>query len=169
LIGTLHYPASTYVPPISIVSESKLLDMRAHSDLVESPRYAATRYLVSTGAIGSRQEILFFPTPGRSPLLSYDYEAYCGSLTDALPYPLGGMQVAEVYIESCLALAESRINDELGIHAAQFQTLLIDAISRDRKRGAQNHGRMGHNENEWFDRDWGVPPFPIYYNGEIIT
>jgi hypothetical protein len=170
LVGVFHYAAAEYRNPISIISVSRLLDLRASSDTTGSPTYAAIRYKASTGSAGQKQEVLFFPTPDASKTLSYEYEAYNGALSDSYPYPLGGMQLAELYIESCLAIAETRINDEIGQHAQQFQALLVDAIARDRKRGAQMYGHMGNveEETEFFRRGYTGSVYPITYGGETI-
>lgn len=167
LVGNLHYAANLQRSAISIVSVADLLDMRSHYDQNDAPRYAAIRYKSSTGTTGQRQEILFWPEPDAVYTLSYEYEAYSGVLSDTYPYPLGGMQLAELYIESCLSVAEQRMNDEVGIHTAQFQALLVDAIIRDRKRGSRNFGQMGHKEG-YEERirhgDTGTT-YPITYKG----
>ena len=173
LIGTLHYPEAAYRHTIQIVPASRIVDMYAYSNLTDDPTYAAVRYKADDGSYGQRQELLLFPTPTAPWTLSYEYEAYSGALSDDFPYPLGGMQLAELYIESCLALAETRINDAIGQHAQQFSVLLIDAVARDRKRGAQRYGAMGHKERGDGDRDWLLhgmtgPPYPIMYHGEMI-
>jgi hypothetical protein len=170
LIGALYYPAEEYRAAISVISVGKLLNLRAQSDETGAPVYAATRYKTSVGTTGQRQEILFFPTPDASWTLNYEYEAYSGTLTLTYPYPLGGMQLAELYIESCLAVAETRVNDEIGQHAQQFNALLVDAIARDRKRGAQNYGAMGNVEDRTseFHRGWTGGVYPITYKGETI-
>jgi hypothetical protein len=144
LIGELSYPDNEYRNPIAVIAVGKLLALRANSDLTSgAPQYAATRYKTSTGSAGQKQEILFWPTPDASWTLLYEYEAYSGALSDSCPYPLGGMQLAELYLESCLAVAESRITDAPGTHTKQFGSLLLDRIARDRKRGAQLYGQMG--------------------------
>ena len=179
LIGVLNYAEAEYRSPIVVISASKLLGMRAYSNLTEAPKYAAVRYLEDTaGTTGQRQEILFYPTPGAAYTLNYEYEAYSGALCDAYStppgtrvYPLGGMQLAELYIESCLALAETRINDTIGQHQQQFQALLVDCIARDRKRGSQRYGQMGNREQDEmfpFRRGWSGPPYPILYKGESV-
>lgn len=173
LIGSIHFPVDTYYPDIQIVSVSKLLGLRAiftQLGLSKIPCYAATRYKTSTGASGQRQEILFYPTPQQAWTLVYEYEAYSGALSSSFPYPLGGMQLAELYIESCLATAESRLTDEIGIHAQTFGALLVDAISRDRKRGSRFFGNMGHKEDEGqlFRRGYGASIYPLTINGDVI-
>jgi hypothetical protein len=172
LIGTLHYAAGEHRSSLVIVSVGKLLQMRACADLNGAPTYAAYRYKSSTGASGQRQEILFYPEPDAAYTLSYEYEAFTGKLTDSYPYPLGGMKYSELYLESCLALAESRIEDNPGNHTQQFNALLVDAIARDRKHGIQNYGPMGQPPTRGggeFRHGLGSGTYPITYNGSVIS
>jgi hypothetical protein len=171
LIGVINFAAASYLDPISIISVSKLLSMRAESDLSGTPKVAAIRYKTSTGSTGQRQEVLFYPEPDAALTLSYEYEAYSGALSDYYPYPLGGMQLAELYIESCLAVAESRVNEEIGNHSSQFNSLIVDAIARDRKRGARTFGQMGQPQGPGdvdFRRGYTGTIYPMTYNGDSI-
>jgi hypothetical protein len=147
LVGSLHFSSNEYRRSIEVVPIDQILEMRAINAFTSYPRYAAVRYKESDGSDGQRQEILFFPQPDQAFTLLYEYEAYSGALSDSYPYPLGGMQLAELYIESCLAVAESRLLDEVGIHTGQYQALLVDAVARDRKRDARTYGQMGHVED----------------------
>ena len=171
LIGAIHYPLDEHRASIVIVSIGKLLAMRSYSDLSDAPKFAAIRYKASAGTTGQRQEVLFYPTPNAAWTLIYEYEAYSGALTDSYPYPLGGMQLSELYVESCLAVAESRINDEIGQHGQQYQTLLLDAIARDRKRGARVYGQMGNaerQEDQLFRRGYTGSTYDILYHGDTL-
>lgn len=171
LVGSLHFPANEYRQSVTIVPIGKILEMRASNAFSSTPRFAATRYKTTDGSSGQRQEILFFPQPDQTWEMLYEYEAYNGALTEANPYPLGGMQLAELYIESCLAVAESRLEDVVGIHAAQYQALLADAIARDRKRSARSYGQMGHVEDVHdHRRRYGAAysQYPITINGVIV-
>ncbi|MFA5186695.1 MAG: hypothetical protein WC551_09485 [Patescibacteria group bacterium] len=167
LVGKFHYAANVHRAAIYVVSVGDLLDMRAHYDQNDAPRYVAIRYKASTGVSGQRQEALFWPEPDAVYTLSYEYEAYTGVLSDTYPYPLGGMQLAELYIESCLSIAEQRPNDEIGIHTAKFQLLLAAAVYRDMQRGARNFGQMGHKERykERICRGYTGTTYPITYHG----
>ena len=172
LVGSIHYPANQYRKSLSIISIGQMLELRARIGTAVSSGYptcAATRYKTSTGATGQRQEVLLYPTPGSDLEMPYEYEAYSGAISDTYPYPLGGMQLAELYIESCLAVAENRLNDEIGIHTPQYQALLVDAISRDMSRGCVQFGNMGNKECSC-DTDFrrGISTSPITYNGVEI-
>jgi len=170
LVGDIHFPKDQNRASIKVVAVSQLLAMRATNELASTPRWAATRYKSSTGASGQRQEILFYPTPDTAWDLLYEYDAYSGALSDSYPYPLGGMQYSELYIESCLAVAERRINGMPGEHNDQYERLLVDAIHRDKKHGAQYYGPMGHKEEttQEFRRGLTGGTYPITYKGASI-
>lgn len=170
LIGPFHYPPATYVKSIPEVSIGKIISERANSNHTGDPWWVATRWKSSDGSGGQRREAIFYPTPDASRVLTYQYEAYQGALTEANPYPLGGMKLAELYIESCLAVAESRLDDSAGQHRAEFEALLVDAVARDRKNGAQYYGDVGNHEpvDGEFRRGWGSATYPITYHGDTI-
>jgi hypothetical protein len=173
LVGPLHFPADEYRSSCTNVNLAMILELRASRTITGAPYYYATRYKTSTGATGQRQELLVYPTPDENWTMSYEYEAYSGPLTDSYPYPLGGMHLAELYIESCLAVCEHRVNDEQGIHSAQFDALLLDAIGHDQKRGPGNYGQMGDRDLDMYGR-WrrGMKKYngaySLTYKGEYI-
>jgi len=146
IIGELHYAPDKHKAPIKMVSLATILDMRSASDRNQAPYWAATRYKASDGTAGQKQEILTYPESDDDYTLYYSYDAYAGVMSDAAPYPLGGMQMSEVYKESCLAVAESRNGDEIGLHNTLFKALLDDAIMRDKQRGTKNFGQMGQSD-----------------------
>lgn len=165
LVGDLHYAPDKYRSSVKEVAVGDLLDMRSSGSAAGTPRYAATRYKSVDGAAGQRQEILLYPSPDKAYALSYEYEAYNGKLTPAAPYPLGGMQYAELYTASCLAVAERRVNDEVGAHNDDYLRLLADVISRDRKHGAKNFGQMGDHTDGAAVRRHQSSDYPITYHG----
>lgn len=167
LSGELHYPAEENRVSIARIALGRILELRSRNDKNDAPVYAAIRYKESDGSGGQRQEILFWPEPSDDWTLSYSYEAYSGELSDTYPYPLGGMQLAELYTESCLAVAEQRVNNEAGLHTQLFQALLVDAIARDGKRGAKIFGQMGHTELPYERIRHGDTggTYPVTYDG----
>jgi hypothetical protein len=172
LIGPIHYAADEYRDPIVQVSAGMILDRRSQYNETGYAEICATRYKTEDRTAGSRQELIVYPTPDANKTCSYQYEAYSGPLSDSYPYPLGGMQLAELFIESCLAATELYMRDENGIHNQQFQVLLIDAIMRDRNRGARQFGHMGSGEAEGsyfpFRRGYGSSTYSLTYKGSPI-
>ena len=172
LIGSLHFATNETRREIDIIPLGDLLELRARNDEIGVPQYAAIRPKSSDGSAGQKQEILFWPRSDAYYPLSYAYEAYQAALSDANPYPLGGMQMSELYIESCLAVAEQRINDEGGLHSQLYQALLLDAVTRDMKKGPSTFGQMGHQERlgdrSCFRRGWGDSTYQITYLGNLL-
>ena len=170
IVGPIHFPSNEYRASVVTVPVGQILEMRALNAFSSTPRVAAVRYKTSDGSGGQRQEVMFFPQPDQNWSMLYEYEAYSGALSDSYPYPLGGMQLAELYIESCLAVAESRLNDEVGNHSAQYQALLADAIARDSKRDPGSYGQMGHVEEagDYISRYGAARSnYPIVINGVV--
>ncbi len=176
MIGQLTHASDSYRAPVTIVSEQELLNMRARGTFTNAPVYAATRYKAGIHTDGQRQEIMFYPTPDTGYVLFANYEAYSGKLTASLKYPLGGMYLAELYIESCLAVAEQRVNEQVGLHTQQFHMLLADAVARDSRTGALIFGQMGHVDPydkalypySPFRRGYTGSSYPISYKGSDI-
>ena len=170
MVGHFHYAAEEYLRPIIEVSIGVVLNERTRANLSGDPNIFASVWKSSDGSSGQRRMVSVYPTPDSDKTVTYQYEAYQGALDATHPYPLGGMKLAELYIESCLAVAEQRMNDEVGVHKSQFDALLVDAIARDKKNGAKFYGNMGHHEDEGFEfrRGWGESTYPITYHGDTI-
>ena len=170
LSGRIHYPSAEFRQAAVRVPLSELLRLRSTDDSANPPIYFAIRPKTSDQTDGQRWELLFWPEPSDSWTMVYSYEAYSGSLTDTRLYPLGGMKLSELYIESCLAIAEQRSNDEASFHSQRYMILLSDAIARDRKRGGRILGHMGNKEEppeEWH-RGYTGGTYPITYDGNPI-
>jgi hypothetical protein len=170
-IGPLHYPEAESRRDIVVIPVPDLLEYRSGISMTGAPRYAAERWKSSTGTTGQRKEALFWPEPDQNWTLGYQYEAYQGALSDTYPYPLGGMKMAELYIESCLAVVEIRSNDEPGVHYSEYVRLLIDAVVRDKRNGEQVYGQMGHCEGSTeygFRRGLTGGTYSITYKGSEI-
>jgi hypothetical protein len=136
-----------HAPSIPLIPYGELM-LLASSAEVGRPRYAAISSRRDFGTKGQLKELRFYPTPDKSYSVSFVCDADDGRISEERPYPLGGAMFAELILESCLAVAEQRANDEAGLHTANFNRLLVSAISRDRKSFAQNYGSVGDRENE---------------------
>lgn len=171
IVGELHYPSEEYRTDIVHVPEGQILQARAGSDDSGAPYWYAERWKATTGTTGQRKELLLYPEPDQAWALTYSYEAFQGALSADYPYPPGGMKLAELYIESCLAVAEERGDDQVGLHRTEFERLLVDAVRRDKKTGPKVFGQMGHREDgraREFRRGWGSGTYPITYHGGPI-
>lgn len=170
-IGSLHYPEQENRRDIVVIPTPDILEYRSGASTTGAPRYVSERWKTSDGTTGQRKEALFWPKPDNDWSLLYQYEAYQGALSDTYPYPLGGMKMAELYIESCLTVVEIRANDEAGPHYEEYVRLLIDAVARDKMNGAQVYGQMGFRESRSgvsFRRGLTGGTYSIEYKGNPV-
>ena len=171
VLGDFVYAEGTYYPTIPQVSEARMLALRQDALSGSQPLFCTVRYKTEdrTLAASQRLEVAWWPTPTTAYTLTYRYEAYSGKLTEALPYPLGGMKYAELILSSCLAVAEHRANDERGTHWDEFQRLLLAGVALDRRGGAETFGFMGGTDMDLgLDRRGGDCIYPngtVSYNG----
>lgn len=141
IYGQLKWPAGMHRPSIPVIPIGQL----RHCEAARWPHFAAVTWRNAYGAKGQLKQIHFDSPPSETAVLSFSAEADTGPLSsDGRPYPLGGAMHSELVLESCLAIAEQRRNDEQGIHTQNFTQMLAAAISRDRREGPQNYGLMRH-------------------------
>lgn len=149
VLGNIHYAASVCNTPIYMISEHRMMELAQQDSDNGRPTYATVRSKADTSSTaGQRLEIVWWRIPDAIYTLRYRYEAYNGKLSNAKPFPLGGMKHSETIVASCLAVAEQRANDEKGIRWEQFVSMLATSIALDRKLGARYYGQMGSPELE---------------------
>lgn len=170
IVGDLHFDASIHAASITVVGEHRILSLLQRSSEAGRPMHAAVRFKTSTGSTGQRQEIVWWPVPNAVYTLTYRYEAFAGKLVKTTnPYPLGGMKHSELIVESCLAVAEQRANDEKGLHWDSFMRMLASAVAQDRKNGARYFGAMSLGEAAYSDPRLvrrQADSYPITYKGD---
>lgn len=96
-----------------------------------------------TGASGQRWMITVWPLPDAVYTISGFYTFNPYRLTSALPYPMGGLPLAECLREAVMAAAEVEFHGEARIHNQLFRARLKAAISYDRQ--VSNPGVLGQN------------------------
>ena len=170
VVGGFFYDEDYHRRSIVQVSEEAYQASISRSETTGSPRICRVRTRGGPALTGQRYEVAWWPIPDAAYVFTYRYEAYDGPLADDNPYPLGGMRHSELMLESCLAVAEQRANDERGLHTNEFERLLRAAIQHDRRLGAQHYGRMGHHEEEEVVPRHGDTggTYPITYKGSSV-
>lgn len=122
------------------------------------------------GPVGQRRGLMVFPTPDQDYILQLRYSINPNKLSGANPYAYGGAQYRELYIASCLAVAEHRFDGIAdGPAAKRFNQMLIMAISQDNKN---RPAKLGYNANHEPGPNRGLRHnngMTFLYNGEPIT
>jgi len=169
LIGEMTYSADdNRWFPIETTGEHRIrtLRQRDYSSISSDPKLAAVRPISSSGSNGQRFQLMLYPSPDKAYTLSYRYHALPNQLTAANPYPMGGAAHAETILESCLAIAESRMDNNAGIHAAAFQQRLAASIAFDTQMHTPEH--MGYNGDGSDGGVWSEQA-NRYMNGGLVT
>lgn len=145
--GDLAYKPGTNVlySPVKIVSNSMIRRLRQNDAAASWPTHATIRPVTFVPATGQRREIEFYPTPNGAYELHGRYKVVPTMIDSVNKYPQGGVAMSEVYVESCLAIAEQRLIDHAGLHTERFAVLLQAAIANDADAHAPH--TLGYNSD----------------------
>lgn len=143
-----------FAGPVIVSGEREPLRVVPHADLVRAraldpsatgtPRLASVISSATWGDGGQDRALVVWPKPSAPVEVSFTCVSAGAKLDEKdNPFPLGGPEHAELVIESCLAVAEQRANDETGAHTAKFQQLLAAMAQRSRRSGAHEFGSVG--------------------------
>lgn len=149
--------------PIQTTNDGRLTAMRAETPTrTGRPIWAAVTPIKGTAAgRGQRWKLLLYPTTDEAYTLQFPYYVSPSLLDGRHQYLLGGPQMAELYLESCLAIAEQRLDDQVGVHTQKFMQMLAAAIGADRKRKPQ---AIGYNGDRSDAMSAGINRSSLYYD-----
>lgn len=130
-------------------NEGQLREMYGVSpDMTGAPMFAAEQPIKGTSLLaGQRFQLYVFPAADQTYQLQFAYYILADYLTAAAPFAYGGMQHAETILESCLAIAEQRLDDLAGVHTQKFGQRLLASIGQDRKNKPQQLGYNSDNSD----------------------
>ena len=159
---------STNYPVIRLTGQQSIREMRqTQTGATGHPTAAALEWLEHEGVTGQRAQLSFFPTPDAAYEVEYQMVVLAEALTDVRRFPYGGAVHAETIVESCLAVAESRFNGTIGVHAAEFQKRLAVSISQDSQLcRAEIIGTNG-NGTRIADLNRDRMRLTVTYNGQV--
>jgi hypothetical protein len=136
------------------------------------PMYAAVVPVKgTTQASSTRWQLLIFPMSDQDYTLQLAYAVSPDYLSLANPYPWGGAQYVEAFLECCYAVLEERLDDHQSTHAAAYEKALAAAIAVDRKAKAQHVAPNTDTSDNSFELNrrihYGQPA--ITYNGSPVN
>lgn len=144
-VSDLYYSDYVIDAPLKETGIGILLGYRSTSTssvpLAAQPTQFAVHAQPTEGTTPQRLTISFYPIPDQSYELIGQYEINPYNLAADAAYPMGGQPHAETLIESCLAAAERMMDDQIGLHNAQFMQRLQASIYYDRKHSGGKIGR----------------------------
>ena len=136
------------------------------------PTMVAEQNLKGTTQVsGSRSQLSVYPTADQAYALNVQYYINPDMLTGTNPYVYGGPEHVETILESCLAIAEQRLDDAMTVHTAKFLQRLEASIGMDMKHKAQTSGYNGDRSDgkhrDMAGRHWWIPAGT--YNNQSFT
>lgn len=145
--------------------------LQQYQSLAAKPIFCAIFPKYSDGTSGQRWSIRFAPIPDQNYVLTYTSTLLPQALSAQNPWPLGGSAHGETILESCLAVAETRLNDESTTHRALFAERLKASISLDRglRPAYLGANRDRSDWQEWGHAAWGMPGYGYQYSGNPVT
>lgn len=139
--------------------------------LTQKPWMYAEFPLPTDGVQGQRFGVSFFPVPDAVYVLTYRSNLLVAPLSNAGPWPYGGMQHGETILAACLAAAELHLNDQPGPLTADFKERLAASVAADARTHRPEY--LGYNA----DRSDGSDVWPanqhswtntVTYNGNSL-
>lgn len=134
----MQYPLGedTFYPPLLERSDSQIRRWQQDDDETGRPLYFCTRTVEFEPTIGSRKELVLYPTPDDAYTLYAEMTVRPVPIDSVNQYPVGGETLAPVITEACMAAAEKNFDDGEGIHEKRFLQLLPMAIMEDQERSS---------------------------------
>lgn len=155
--GTMVVESTNSYPPLRKTDYPKILQWRGvNSTLTGVPCYFADAPKNQAGVSDQGWEVWLHPNPDQSYTLRYPYRVNPRKLSATQPYPYGGPEHAETIIQSCLAVAEKRLDGLTADHHAEFLAQLAHSISQDAARKPGLFGYNGNGRNSIRRRDQSV-------------
>jgi len=167
LVGSLTFEAEYTLFMVPQTSEGYIRELYQTQLLEGRPQYVAIVPKKSDQSELQSFMFFFYPIPDDTYTLSYRYMVSPDMLESTTgEHPYGSVRFGELFLESCLSVAEERMNDTQGVHKAKFMERLAAAISEDLQASPRYLGRLGKtiesqlSRSSWRDK--------IYYNGVEI-
>jgi hypothetical protein len=171
LEGGLTFAPNLHWPPIQVAGEGLIRQYRqSGSGDVGVPRYAAVRAktVPDSTSVGQRFEVMFDKAPDAAYVLAYRYAILPDRLTTTNAMPYGGIAMAETLLESCLSVAEERVNDTRGVHYQAFIERLAAAISFDSRNRPDTLGyHWDRSDDCYAPRPNHLHTRGVAYNGVV--
>ena len=173
-IGPMTYRpgASSYYPPIVFVDEVQIRRKRQDYEIGSRPVFCALTSKTFDPTVGQRWEVQFWPTPDEVWQLTGRKKIIPDKLTSSNKYPLGGGNHSETILESVLAAAERKMEDNEGVHARAFQRLLEASINQDRDTTRASSLGVDQDGSETGSDNYGLVTNPfgdnVQYSGHTL-
>jgi hypothetical protein len=133
----VYLAGATSLEPLVGISDQHMHAIRAGNPKSGRPQYYGINPNTSDSSGVQQWELMFYPKPDAAYVIQYQYDVTPPALSSTYLYPYGPALHSETIIESCLAIAEERVNDAKGNptagspHRSRFNELLAASVRLD--------------------------------------
>ena len=132
-----YYPDQTELsPPVRQKHDQSIRKWQQHDPQFERPLYYSIRTTQFDPTVGSRKVLALYPIPNAAYVLRVPMVLRPVMLDTDNPYPIGGEQLGQLIVESCLASAEHNFEERDHVHTKRYMELLPLAIKRDQEHSS---------------------------------
>lgn len=142
LDSRLYYDSSSNRPvPVRKTDAARIemLRQRNTSSFTGYPKEFAVVSNYPVGKDGTGSLLMLWPTPDAAYTLRFRYFVLSLELSDENPVPACDAFHNQTLIESCLAVAEERLEDQQSMHSKNFMERLIASVHHDQELYASDH------------------------------
>lgn len=145
------FTRETGYPPLDERSEQEIIELRTYGEYNAYPEVYSVRAGQYNPQGGQRYESMFWPTPSADYELYYSYFYMPAMMSNDTDVPMGGAEVSEAILRSCIAAAEDESDEVVGPQAAKAQVEIAKAVAADKLREPKQLGYMhdGTRFNSW--------------------
>lgn len=169
LMGDITISSSNQVTPwiIPITSEGRIrVAYNSSPTAIGRPLMVAISPIKGTTASASSKSMLkVYPIADQEYSIQVTYFVLPDYLTSGYPYCYGDSKHHETILESCLAVAEKRLDDMATVHHQQFLIRLASSISMDRMNQPRNFGQ--NQDRSDTPRTQGYGYYGQYWNSTV--
>ena len=118
----------------------------------------------------SREQLYIYPMADQAYRLQFQYYILPDYISPPYPFVYGGAAHVETILESCLAIAEQRLDDVAGLHTQKFAERMMASMGQDRKNKPAVVGyNRDRSDDRHFMRPWlhGWIPAGTYNGGSF--
>lgn len=149
VLGTMTYTDTSLVSSLRMVGEGMIRELEQGGYSSGRPIYFSVRPKACDGSSQQLFQLVMYPYPDSAYTFRYRYSILPNMLVDTTnEYALGGPIHAETILQSCIAVAEHRINGTRGIEFQRYTELLAASIEADRMQQPDFLGYNGDGSDD---------------------
>lgn len=138
----IEYDADERTSQMTLVSLSNIMRERNVMEWASHPKRYAIRTAKFDTSVGSRKELVVYPTPSNRLVVNSTYVMTPAKLEDDGDFFIGGPLESDVILQCCLAVAENDEDEVIGIETQKAVEMMQSLIRKDKGESPDTVGEV---------------------------